>query len=489
MLPGSCPCNECNWFVTDSLGNISSIIYFNVCSSNCDQNDSVSCEDDPQCADCLNNTGNIWSRSGWTWPFTITSRCDDDPLNIHEWSNILGHNFCFANRFSGFDNACRQCHWFVTDLSGKSSLIEDFEVCKDDTTPVSCEDDPQCADCLDNTGDIWSRSGWTWPFTVTSRCDDDPSNIHEWSNILGHNFCFANRFSGFDNACRQCHRFVTDSSWIGSSTKDFEICKGNIDTYSCENDPLCRDRLDDTGSLWIRSGWTAPFKISVICEDSEWIVFEQTNITGHNFCFANRLSGSCNPYRQCHRWITDALGLSSSIGDFKVSSNNCNNDCKWDPFCLKCIDDPDDCIRFDWEWPTDITVNCETDLIYHWSGVYWSMFPVAHMFPWSCDPYRQCNWIAVNWSGISTWTFQVYDPECESHASWWNIVIGWETPIDFGNIDSSIISECNSCPCNYADFANSLNINDKVKALLWDDSKSTIYNQSVPVFLKEFLEM
>ena len=84
---------------------------------------------------------------------------------------------------------------------------------------------------------------------------------------------------------------------------------------------------------------------------------------------------------------------------------------------------------------------------------------------------------------------------CSNEQSTW----GWNgtswnwqatTIVDLDGTDSPIIpAECMSCPCNYADFANSLNVNDKIKALLWDDSINTIYSQSIPVFLSEFLEL
>ena len=109
------------------------------------------------------------------------------------------------------------------------------------------------------------------------------------------------------------------------------------------------------------------------------------------------------------------------------------------------------------------------------------------MIPWDC-PCRQCQRTATNSTRTSTWNFQLCDPECQPDQPWtWN-EIWWDIPINLNDIDAPIIvSECISCPCNYADFANTLNINDKVKAILWDDALNTIYNQSVPVFLKEFL--
>ena len=242
--------------------------------------------------------------------------------------------------------------------------------------------------------------------------------------------------------------------------------------------------------------------MSVQCDadfNNNPLFYEWSNVVWHNICFANRIPWSC-PCRQCHWYVTDSLGQITSTRDFKVCTPGCDPNCEWEPFYNKCLENPDDCIKLpEWSWPTEINVECEGDLSYYWSGEYCSKFPLAHMIPWDC-PCRQCRWTASNSSRTSTWTFQLCDQNsgCWSGGSWgwswsgwswsWNNSVWWEIPINLNDIDTPIIvSECNSCPCNYADFANTLNINDRIKAILRDDSLNTIYNQSIPVFLNEFL--
>ena len=78
-------------------------------------------------------------------------------------------------------------------------------------------------------------------------------------------------------------------------------------------------------------------------------------------------------------------------------------------------------------------------------------------------------------------------------GSWWDWGGGdwndnWEIPIDINNIDTPIVvSECLSCPCNYADFASNLNIGDQIQAILRDYNLDTIFSQTTPISLKLFM--
>ena len=95
-----------------------------------------------------------------------------------------------------------------------------------------------------------------------------------------------------------------------------------------------------------------------------------------------------------------------------------------------------------------------------------------------------------NWNITSSWDIEICNTWCNWWGNWWGNENGWIIPvsIDINNIDTPIItSECLACPCNYVDFANSLNINDKIKAVLRDDSLSTIYSQSNSIYLNDFL--
>ena len=194
----------------------------------------------------------------------------------------------------------------------------------------------------------------------------------------------------------------------------------------------------------------------------------------NNFSFNWLFPWAC-PCKTCHWYVQDSDGNVSYTRDFQVCNDGCESPtdpCIWNPFCVDCIDNPDNCVQ------------CEPDLEYYRSNIDVSSFSLANKIPWGC-PCRQCQWSSTSSWGVSTWSFQVCEPWCNPDQPWW----GWiDIPININGTDTPIIvSECLSCPCNYVDFANSLNIDDKVKAILRDDSLTTLYNRSVPVFLKEFL--
>lgn len=61
--------------------------------------------------------------------------------------------------------------------------------------------------------------------------------------------------------------------------------------------------------------------------------------------------------------------------------------------------------------------------------------------------------------------------------------------MDIWEDDSFIIEpECFACPCNFSEFANTLNINDSIKAVLRDYNMTTIYNDSIPESIKLYLK-
>ena len=260
------------------------------------------------------------------------------------------------------------------------------------------------------------------------------------------------------------------------------------------------DCIENTWAIWTWTWWKAPYSLNLRCE-WEWLIepliYNWSGITHQSFCFANKIPWTC-PCRKCTWYVRDKNWLETPVEDFEVCKPWCpqQEECNWNPICEECLQDPESCIDIPpiWPWPNEVIVECNTWLVYHRSGIDFSRFSLANRIPWDC-PYRQCSWIVINnnWNIISTWSFQVPGTWCDPGWGWgWWGDWTWEIPIipiDIDDIDSPIIpAECISCPCNYADFANSLNINDKIKAILLDDTINTIYSQTVPVFLKEFLE-
>ena len=397
-------------------------------------------------------------------------------------------------------NNCNQCSWDVQNCS-------------------SCNWDPTCELCIQNPDACASWSGGVWPYSLVARCEPDNTQ-HFRYNISWNHFSFIDIFTG-SCPCRQCHRYVQDSNGIKSITWDFNVCNNwcliipdwpdgpvppctwsgcipcSWDVQNCSScnwDPSCIECENNAESIWSRSGWVAPYDVTLECDyntDSP-LLYGRSWIMNNSFCFANRIPWSC-PCRQCRWLVTDSNWIQSHFNEFLVCNSWCNptppDPCDWNPLCDECEQDPESCIDTPWPWPSDVIVQCEPDLSYHWSWINVSRFSLANRIPWDC-PCRQCTRTVINSSGTttSTWNFQVCEPWCD--PGWW----GWNTwdipviPPDINWPDVPIIpAECLQCPCNYADFANALNINDRVKAILRDDTISTIYNQSFPVYIWEFL--
>ena len=497
------------------------------CTNTCTWNveDCASCNWDPNCELCMQNPDSCASWSGWVWPYNLTARCEPDNAQ-HFRYNISGNYFSFLNTFT-WSCPCRQCHRFVQDSNGVKSITGDFQVCNnscilpvdDPDVPVIpctwdncnnictgdiqncpwCNWEVNCDECIENPQYCWTRS-WedlSWSdisYNLQARCE--PENTHYyWYNITGQSFSFNNIFP-WSCPCKQCHWFIQDSNGIRSITGDFQVCNPwcNPEPYSCEKDPLCKDCINSTWHLGSRFGWAAPYDLTLECDYDTWnpILYGRSGILNNTFCFANKIPWSC-PCRQCRWLVTDSNWIQSPTTEFQVCSLWCNptppDSCEWNPLCDECEQNPESCIDIPaWPWPNDVIVQCEPNLSYHRSGINISKFSLANKIPWDC-PCRQCTWTVINWSGTvtSTWNFQVCnlswcDPENPEIP---------EIPVippDINWPDTPIIpAECLQCPCNYADFANDLNINDRIKAILWDDSISTIYSQSFPVYVWEFL--
>lgn len=71
----------------------------------------------------------------------------------------------------------------------------------------------------------------------------------------------------------------------------------------------------------------------------------------------------------------------------------------------------------------------------------------------------------------------------------WNINYNiWWTNKDWTNEGGILPKECLSCPCVFSDFANDLNIDDKIKAVLRDINMEILYSESIPESIKQFLQ-
>ena len=479
----------------------------------------------------------------WDWIIDSLDSCPNIPEKYNWVQDYDGcpeiwlNNNCGISNFKYFDGTfwnntdeptippcsgpnCNVCTW---DIHNCYIIPEDPEnpvvpctgfncnnVCTWDVNNCpTCNWDPGCEICLSNPGSCSSWTWWVWPYSLTARCE--PENIiYNWNNIMWNNFSF-NWLFPWSCPCKECHWYVQDSNWLITATWNFQVCNEwcwiisnwpedpviwctwsncnvctwNVDTCVwCNWDPECELCLLDPELCWMWTWWVWPYSVTAWCEP-ENIIYSWNNIMWNNFSFNWLFSWAC-PCKTCHWYVQDSEGNISYTRDFQVCNDGCESPidpCIWNPFCVDCIDNPDNCINIS-DWPADLLVQCEPDLEYYRSNIDVSSFSLANKIPWDC-PCRQCQWSSTSSWGVSTWSFQVCEPWCSPDQPWW----GWiDIPININGTDTPIIvSECLSCPCNYVDFANSLNIDDKVKAILRDDSLTTLYNRSVPVFLKEFL--
>ena len=99
---------------------------------------------------------------------------------------------------------------------------------------------------------------------------------------------------------------------------------------------------------------------------------------------------------------------------------------------------------------------------------------------WIPDHLDACPLIPENYNGVEDFD---WCPEIGTNV---NCAI-WSKNI--ATIENTITQkECLACPCEFSDFANDLNINDTVKAVLWDFDMKTIYSESIPESVRQFLQ-
>lgn len=107
---------------------------------------------------------------------------------------------------------------------------------------------------------------------------------------------------------------------------------------------------------------------------------------------------------------------------------------------------------------------------------------------WIPDHLDACPEIPENYNGIedSDGCPEIWASE---NCSIWNMKYNiWWINDNWINDNTIIVSECFSCPCVFSDFANDLNIDDKVKAILRDINMETLYSESIPESIKQFLK-
>ena len=474
MFEWTCPCKPCHWFVSDANWLISSIWDFSVCAKECiddyniqihNPNSSVpackwkdcnwvACNWDITCDYCKKYPELCWSWSGGIWPYTLFVLNESGVIYSKTWIN--SHDFSFADMLE-WDCPCKTYYWYIIDSNWKKSSMWKFLVCDKD-----CES----TGIIDSTGIIMND----WPNDSVTPCVGNAcNNICQWDI----------------NNCPSCN-------WS-------KTCE------NCEQDP-------DSCGTW--TWWEWPFVITSRCED-ENILYQWFNITSRNFSFNNIFEWDC-PCRVCHRFVSSSDWLVSGIKDIYICNNctpdspwiisewpdvpvtpcvwnECDNVCQWDvndcpscnwsPDCDWCEQNPDSCGTWTWwEWPFIITARCESNsIIYQRFNITSLEFSFANIFEWDC-PCRVCHRFVEDelWNVSETNDIFVCNEECNNPTDPdVPTIIPGDEPIE--------TPECLSCPCIFTDYWDTLNINDKVKAILFDYDMSVIYWETIPVSIMQYL--
>ena len=559
-------CNVCRWKNCN-----------NACIGN--TNECNSCNWEKNCELCRQDPDKCGTRSGGTWPYELQARCDDDVTNVYKWTNITIKQFSFSEYFKD-KNECRDCHRIVKDINWLTSPIWYFQICPStwgthwptgNVTPscvwnnchinectgsncTSCIDGncvcvwdiQDCPDCPDSTNPACNanectlhpescacRSGRDQPVSISARCESNPSDIHEWTNISGDCLSFDNIFPNINpNECDVCHRYLIDSGWVHSNTETFNVCTntweisgptGNVtpscvwsdchinectwsDCNSCTdgncvcvwNIQDCPDCPDSTNpacnanectlhpeSCACRSGRNQPVSISAWCESNPSDIHEWTNVSGDclsfDDIFPNTEPNQCDI---CHRYLTSVEWIFSNTGDFSVcnswinivdperpeytcTGDNCNtcewsdcdevciwdvnncNSCNWDKNCELCQQNPSLCGSWSGgQWPYELQARCDNDLAhaYTWRGITDMQFSFTNIWTWEC-PCRECNRKIKdsNWLISNTGHFQVCAEECNT---WIDPIPVPDTPgCEWDACNNVCTDDVNNCPC------------------------------------------
>lgn len=183
-------------------------------------------------------------------------------------------------------------------------------------------------------------------------------------------------------------------------------------------------------------------------------------------------------------WLIDF-----ELPDCKINSDNLNND------ILKLhnnICSLDNCPIYENKDQMDLNNNGrwdQCDNVFNLlNNNYWNNWIIDSDWDWIPDNLDACPEIPENYNGIED-TDGCPEIWTSAECSIWNMNYNvWWLNTELTNEDWIFPNECLSCPCTFSDFANSLNIDDKVKAILWDIDMNVLYSESIPESIKQFLQ-
>ncbi len=460
--------------------------------------------DDENCWNCPVDVGMCWW-SCWNGILEIAEECDHwsdkngtDNLCDKDCRNIDPNKLCWNGYIN--EDEWEECDdWEQNGINEQCSLN-----CKKVTRP-NCwngkiENDENCNNCPE---DLWVKCMWH----CGNKIIEDWEQCDNWTGANGTDWictyeckdvkwCW-NGVEEDDENCVSCPEDVKDEC-----VDHWDTCNnGKID--SNENCLTCpNDTKKCSGSCWNRI--IEPWE-----ECDNWDDNWTDNWTGI-LCSAD--CKNVDPDHYCwNREIETSLGEVCDLWDdnWKLINNDFQNSCTID------------CKRFDpknpncWNGEIDEWENCENcakdmpevcNKARCWDGIV-------------TEPYEECDPNANNPENIICKDCKIEKPEClnwecnticnksiDRDCDWcfdstdpcpdiaWDP--NWEyacCPVIPPNIlclnwDCPFINPiCNQCPCQYADYNNTLQKDDQVRARLWDKSFMVHYNYSQMVNISNYI--
>ena len=218
---------------------------------------------------------------------------------------------------------------------------------------------------------------------------------------------------------------------------------GTLNQFKCDMDgdwipDICDDDIDGDGLPNLI--WLIDFELED-CSITSKNINKEVLLLHNDICSIDNCPFHINPDQMDlnKNWRWDACDdfIRKLLNDIEIGIGDEDWDGDWD-----------------WDWDGDWDGDVDSD----WDGI--------------PDHLDACPTIPENWNGAT-------DSD-------------WCPEVDIDGIvdeDAGVsVKECLSCPCDFSDFANNLNIKDSIKAILWDFDMTTIYSETIPESIKHFLK-
>jgi len=432
-----------------------------ICGSVCNDNNICDPGEDCSCPACNGESipCSVWETCSLpilsclcTKP--ICNSCGNDVIDFEYWENCV---------------TCPEDVWECISSCG-NNIPELWETCE------NCPEDLlYCDSCWDGVIDF--ENGET--------CLTCPEDVWECVSSCGNNI------PELWETCQNCPEDVPKCS-DGS-------CKNGLPDVgdSCESCPedlnlLCKDCGNGSYDFWETCS-TCPDDLASSCDSCGNGIYDNnetcencpedvkvcTTVCGN---WIKELIEECDgtdgvwPWQKCTEYCT-----LSSCYLWDETCISCDWKYDWREKCDTCPQDINVCTTVCGNWIKELIEECDgTDGVWPWQKC--TEYCILSL---ACDDDGLCEY-----SENETCECVDCEEDVKCSLCWnWDLdpLETCETcPIDIGVCpwlwnEIIITKECFQCPCTYSDFINALTPKDKVKALLWDYTKTVLYRTAFPV--------